>query len=73
MKTFITFGQGHIHKINNKVFDKNCVAVIESSSAEKGRKKAFKIFNTKFCMEYPENTFNHADMKFFPRGFIEVE
>lgn len=70
--TYITFGQSHIHKIDNKTFDKDCVAVIISDSANEGRKLAFEIFGTKFCFEYPEDKFDHSKMKYFPRGYIEV-
>ena len=72
MKTYITFGQAHIHKINNKIFDKDCIAVIECNTPEEGRKKAFEIFGTKFCFEYPESYFDHSKMNFFPRGYIKV-
>ncbi len=74
MKTYITFGQVHTHSVNGKTFDKDCVAVIESLSAEAGRAKAFEIFGREFCMEYPEEHFNHDSLKsFFPRGLINVE
>jgi len=73
MKTFVTFGQSHTHKINNKIFDKDCVAVIESNSPKEGRKKAFEIFGPKFCFEYPEDHWDDANLKYFPRGYLEVE
>lgn len=52
MKTFVTFGQTHVHSINGKTFDKDCVAVVSGD-----RDKVFEIFGTKFCFEYPD-TFN---------------
>ena len=73
MKTYVTFGQTHIHKIGGKIFDKDCVAVINSAGAEEGRDKAFELFGPKFCFEYPEEHFNHESMHYFPRGLIEVE
>ena len=73
MKTYITFGFDHIHKVNGKVFDKDCVAVIESDSAKEGRELAFKYFSDKFCFEYPEGHWNaDKDMKYYPRGYVEV-
>jgi len=72
MKTYVTFGFGHTHAVNGKTFDKDCVAVIESESADKGRELAFMYFGRQFCMEYPEEQFGFDSMKFFPRGFIEV-
>lgn len=73
MKTYVTFGGDHTHEINGKTFDKDCVAVIESESAEAGRKRAFDYFGRKFCMEYSEEYFNLGSMHYFPRGLIEVE
>ena len=72
MKTFVTFGQVHTHSINGKTLDKNCVAVINHNLPSEGRKKAFEFFGNKFCFEYPENTFDLDSMKYFPRGFIEI-
>lgn len=73
MKTYITFGQDHIHKINGKVFDKDCVALIVSESAKAGREKAFALFGRDFCYEYPEDHFNFEDVYHYPRGIIPVE
>lgn len=47
MKTYVTFGQSHRHIINGKVFNKDCVAVVNGD-----RKKVFETFGTKFCWEY---------------------
>lgn len=73
MKTFVTFGQDHIHQIGDKIFNRDCVAIIEGPSAEENREKAFEIFGPKFCFEYPEEFWSEDKMKFFPRGYIEVE
>lgn len=35
-KTYVTFGQDHSHHIYGKLFDKDCVAVIECLDAENG-------------------------------------
>ena len=72
MKTYVTFGFDHTHAVNGKTFDKDCVAVIESESAEAGREKAFEYFGAKFCFEYPEDRFDMASMHWYPRGFIDV-
>lgn len=72
MKTYVTFGQDHIHKINGKVFDKDCVAVITHSLRSEGREMAFEFFNGKFCFEYPEDHFDTKIMHHFPRGFINA-
>lgn len=72
MKTFITFGQVHTHRVNGKALDCDCVAVIESSDAQTGRATAFELFGDKFFTTYTEENFDHESMKYFPRGFIEV-
>ena len=73
MKTYITFGQSHVHSINGKTFDKDCVAVIHCKNAKDGRNLALEIFGQKFSFEYPEKKFNFDDMKFYPRGFINAK
>ena len=72
MKTYVTFGQDHQHEIDGKIFDKDCVAVIESEDPVTGRELAFRTFGQKFCFEYPEESFSMESMKYFPRGFIKV-
>jgi hypothetical protein len=72
MKTYITFGQVHKHVINGQVFDKDCVAVIETNSIQEGRKKAIELFGTQFCFEYSEENFDKKMMMFYPRGFIKA-
>jgi hypothetical protein len=68
MKTFVTFGQSHVHDINGKTFDKDCVAVVEGD-----RDRVFEIFGDDFCFEYPEQFWDDSKMKtYFPRGYIEV-
>lgn len=73
MKTYVTFGSNHFHKIGDQIFDGNCVAAIECDSPPEGREKAFALFGPKFSFEYPEDRFNWDSMKYFPRGIIEVD
>lgn len=73
MKTYVTFGQVHRHVINGIIFDRNCVAVINCTDARDGRKKAFEYFGDKFFTTYFEDYFNHDDLKYYPRGLIEVK
>ena len=79
MKTYVTFGQDHVHVIENAetgerlVFDKDCVASIEANSRIEGRNKAFDLFGPKFSMEYFEKEFNEKDsLCFFKRGVLAV-
>jgi len=75
MKTYITFGYNHIHEINGVVFDKDCVAVIQTPGDDNsaGRIKAFEMFGPKFCFEYPEQYWNEDKLKYFPRGYIYIK
>ena len=66
-KTYVTFGQGHVHHINGKTFDGDCVAVVNGDRA-----KVFELFGSKFCFEFTEERWDHKQMKFFPRGYIEI-
>ena len=70
-KTYVTFGQDHVHYVNGKTFDCDCVAVINHKDSN-GRELAFEIFGLQFCMEYPEKRFDHSSMHYYPRGLIEV-
>ena len=72
-KTYITFGQDHVHRVNGKTFDCDSVAVIESEGPREGRDKAFELFGPKFCFEYPEAHWDASQLKWFPRGLINVE
>jgi len=72
MKVYITFGQVHVHSVNGKTFDKDCVAVINAEDEEKGREKAFEYFSDKWFTSYTEENWKDSNMHFFPRGFIEV-
>jgi len=69
MKTLVTFGQSnnHIHRINNLVFDKNCVAVVNGDE-----EKVKEVFGKKYSMAYLESNFDYNSIEFFPRGYIAV-
>jgi hypothetical protein len=67
MKTYVTFGQTHVHQINGKTIDKNCVVVINGD-----RNKVFELFGNKFSCEYPEHKWNEENLKYYPRGYIEI-
>ena len=73
MKLFITFGQDHIHEVNGRTFDCNCVAEIECINYANGRSKAFEFFGPKFYTSYIEIDLTHEFMSHFRRGVISVE
>lgn len=69
-KMIITFGQSHAHAINNRTFDRNCVAVIECEDYNDGRTIAHSMFGTQFCMAYMEDEFPVESMKYYHRGML---
>jgi len=72
MKVLITFGQIHVHSINGKTLDKDCVASIHCETYEEGRKKAFEYFDGKFHNCYDSEKAPANLMEYFPRGIIEI-
>lgn len=72
METFVIFGQIHIHSVNGKTFDKDCVAVIKHNKPEDGRALAVEYFGLQFCMEYPQDHWDEKLLKYFPRGYVTV-
>ena len=72
-KTYVTFGQCHVHRVNGKTFDCDSVAVIESKGPREGRGKAFELFGDKFFTTYSEEFWDESNLEWFPRGLINVE
>ena len=68
-KTYITFGQVHVHRINGIMLNHDCVAVIKCKDAEEGHELAFEYFDDKWSFSHFEQI---PDMSFFPRGLIKV-
>lgn len=65
MTTYITFGQTHVHSLNGKTFDKDCVAVVELPEEE-----ARALFMPKFHRSFTDR--NDVDLNYFPRGLVKV-
>jgi hypothetical protein len=70
MKTYVTFGQDHVHKLGNKTFDRNSVAEIDCETFEEGRAKAFELFGKKFCTTYTD--LKKVHLEYYPRGIIKI-
>jgi hypothetical protein len=67
MKTsYFTFGQNHVHKINNIIFDKDCVVMIQS---ENPIDTMFEVFGEKWAMQYDKE----PDLSWYPRGIIKLD
>ena len=70
MKTFyFSFGQGHIHKVNETIFDKDCIVSIDAECEEDARHEMFDTFGSAWCFSYSEP----PEIKYFPRGIIKLE
>lgn len=72
-KTYVTFGGDHAHSVNGRTLDKDTVAVFEAKDSKEGREKAFKYFGPKFSLEYHDTEWNKYNIKFFPKGYVELD
>ena len=72
-KTYITFGQSHVHSVKGKTFDKDCVACITHDEKVNGRDIAFQLFGKEWSRSFREGERKLPYMRCFPRGVIEVD
>lgn len=72
-KHYVTLGQEHTHRINNITVDCDCIVSYEAIDAKDGREKAHKYFGIKFAFDYHDNEFKQENLKYFPRGIIEID
>lgn len=68
-KFYVSFGHGHNHILNNKIFNKNCVCEIVAENLEHAREIAFKFFGAKWCWIYCEH---EVKIKLFSRGIVKL-
>lgn len=71
-KHYVTFGQTHTHSVNGKTLDKDTVAVFNADNYSEGRAKAFEYFDDKFFTDYHDNEWNEDHLKYFPKGYVEI-
>lgn len=69
MKVYFTFGQSHVHMVDDVLYHKDVVAVMEAENEEEARKRAFQLWGPKWFTSYPVTP---PDMAYFPGGFVEV-
>lgn len=67
MKSFVIFGSRDIHRINDKIFDKDYVAVVNGN-----KEKVKKIFGNKFEKIIKEENFDTKSIQLFLYGYQEV-
>lgn len=75
METFyITFGQRHIHRINNEVFDEDVVVEIQAEGEEDADNIAFDLFGYSWAYLYTTKDVEHDKdfFNYFPRGIIKL-
>lgn len=67
---YVIFGNCHIHNINGKTLDHDCVAVFKAKDGNEGRKKAIDLFGYKFFTDYHDTDWKEEELKYFPKGYI---
>jgi hypothetical protein len=67
---YFTFGQVHVHSVNGKVFDKDCVVQIDADDADKAREIMVEHFGQKWAFQHSQG--HPPDMTFYPRGIIPL-
>lgn len=72
MKAYITFGQAHIHKINGKLLDKDCIAVIERKTEQEIMDTIQEYFGITYCTYYIDDKWINEYIKYYPKGYIEL-
>lgn len=70
---YVTFGQQHTHRINGITLDCDSVASYEATDARDGINKAFEYFGGDFFTDYHAESFNMEDLKYFPRGIVNID
>lgn len=73
MKVYITLGREHIHRVGGKIFDKDCVVIIEAENEHTGREIAREYFGNDWHNSYSEENWKEEKLKYFPRGYLELE
>jgi hypothetical protein len=68
---YFTFGQNHLHRVNGKTFDCDCVVKISAENAKACRDKMFDVFGRRWSMQYDDMPQEMLD-KYYPRGLFEI-
>lgn len=69
-KYYFTFGQAHVHSVNGKTFDKDCVVEIEAEDAMKAREIMLETFGQVWAFQY--DSLEAVDMSFYKRGIMKI-
>ncbi|AUR83094.1 hypothetical protein NVP1031O_112 [Vibrio phage 1.031.O._10N.261.46.F8] len=71
--TYVTMGQAHTHRVSGITVDADCVVRITAEDRSSGRGRAHELFGEKFSFSYFEDEWNVDDMKYFPRGYVDLQ
>ena len=71
-KLCVTFGQAHVHRVNGKTFDCDCVGVIVAATVAEADALAFELFDGKFHQHVDFEKWDKSCMHYFPRGYVPV-
>lgn len=67
-RMYYTFGQAHIHRVNGRTFDKDCVVEIIGKDSEQCQKRMREAFGQQWANSYGMC----PDLSFYPRGVITL-
>ena len=70
-KFYISFGQTHVHRVNGKTFDCDCLCEVEAIDEATARNIAFSAFGQVWGNIYDEAQLSSM-LEFFPRGVIAL-
>ncbi len=70
MKYYVTFGQTHVHKLNN-IFDKDCVAELYSKDEDSAFNEANDLFGFRWSRLISEKELP-KHLPYYQRGVITV-
>ena len=70
----VTFGQSHMHTINDYFLDHDIVLVVPGYSYGEVRKRVWEMFDDQFAFMYDAIDFEKMNnIKYFPRGFQHID
>lgn len=71
---YVTFGQEHTHRINNKTYDCDSVLLVQAENEISARIELNKMFSGKWSSIYTEEFYWKKEMNnYFPRGILNLE
>jgi len=69
---YISFGQGHTHRVDGKTYDCDALYKIEAEDSMAGRRAAFAVFDAKWSSIYDEEEMLKS-IHYYPRGVLNAQ